>query len=273
VYYFKFQRLCLGLDLNLCCKRKAEKTDIILEELFEPKKENSEFLKTNNNNELKNYHNLHKISNFDDNYFTKNKRIKNKNIFSDCKNSDSEEDLFEDHKTRTVKKEKNIQIREENQNKEKITIIESKHNFQIKIETTQRYQIRTNIIKINNNHLEINKNATNLELAKTNSSTNINKKLNIFKGEKNEIINSQITDNSIFNNNTTKMDTIQYSARKDQEIESTFNAEFEKSLNPIGKIEDKSISPILTKKQLNRKKLKKMLEIDSMRNNLKKWAF
>ena len=261
------------MDLNPCWNKKAQSSEIFLEDLIDPGKENREILIVNNSNSIKNYpkedikinFNLNKNYNNSNNNNNIDKNIDN--------NSDSEEKSFERFKFLTIKKDTNIQRHKESENHGKNALLESKQTIQIKTETTQKFQTQTNIVKITNKHLNVNNNETNLQSVKSLSSTNINKKLFITNSEKSEIKNSQITNKSNqYTNNTSKMDSI-HSSRRDKQIESSFNAEFDRSSNSIRKIKNKSKSPIISKKKLDKKKLKKMREVDSMRNDLKKWAF
>lgn len=234
------------MNFKLCCNKRAKKCEIILEELKDPKKEKNETPINYQKNAIL-------ITN-----------DKNHNDIINNSNSNYEEEKFESLETKKLKKDM----------KTEKSILEGSQKSETKlVATNEKSQTQKNLISTNDNNLKIIIDETNTEPGKSLSSKSVNKNLNYFYSDKSERKNSKITNNSNFNiNNTTKMDSV-HSMRRDKEIESSFNAEFDKSFNSIGKVENKSISPIISKKKIEKKIIKKMREVDSMRVDLKKWAF
>lgn len=241
--------------MNSCCKRKAQKSEIILEDLIESRKDNKEFLipnKNNNNNINKtNSNSIKNLENNDNNNFTMNISRTDYESLKHLKD------------TKTNKKETHNQEKTETNQIPNTNINTNTYN------QPQQNKAQSE----NKNYLQIN-NKNKAEIQSCLNNSTILKNLNIsYSAEKSENKNSQFLNNSICNlNNTTKMDSI-YSAVREKETESCFSAEINRDLNPIGKIQNELISPILSKKHLDKQKIRKNCDIDSMRNDLKKWAF
>lgn len=164
-------------------------------------------------------------------------------------------ELFEKTKTKSFQKETTVKLHDRT-NSRSISFIETQKS-QIKSEAV-KFQTQKNVNLFGKNNLQINESNT-----KSYSSTNIISNMN--HNHQNKISISQT------GKNDSKIDS--NIGRRYKDIESSFNAEFDKSFQSIGKIDDKIISPIVGMKKIDLNKMKKSKAIESLRNDLKRWAF